>query len=537
VIVEEHDIFGDGVNVAARLEPLAEPGGICVSRVVRDQIRDKLPYAFEDRGEQSVKNIVRPVRVYALRPETIAELPVAGAPVAVYRRRRSIVAPIVAVSAAVLVIAVAAWWVWPATRSPPSSAVAAASSVAQPLVAPRLSIVVLPFANLSNDPDQQYFADGVTEDLTTDLSRIEDMLVISRSTAFTYKDKPVNAKQVGRELAVRYVLEGSVQRTGAHVRVNAELIDAETDAHRWAERFDGDMRDLFALQNEITSRIAVALNAEVLAAEVARATEDNPDALDYILQGRAALTQPPGLDSYGEAINSFEHALALDPQSVEAKGWLANALVGRVLDLHPSSSWSDLKRAVTLANHALAGSPGSTSAHLAKGQLLRVEGRCDEAIPEFEMVLASNRNSSGALFALGECKLLTGSIDEVIPLEEQAIRLGPRDPYVFNRYLVIGKVHLLQSHIEEAIAWLERAGIGNPGSPWPYLWLTSAFALKGETDRAAAELAEARRMLGEGSFPSLAQIKAHGYWGVPKIHALYEATYFAGLRKAGMPEE
>jgi adenylate cyclase len=537
VIAEPDDIYGDGVNVAARLEALAEPGGICVSRVVRDQIRDKLPYPFEDRGEQSVKNIARSVRVYALRPEAIAELPVASVPIAVPRRRRSVVAPIAAAVGAVLVIAVIGWWVWPATRPSTSPTVAAATSVAQPLVAPRLSIVVLPFANLSNDPEQQYFADAITEDLTTDLSRIEDMFVISRSTAFTYRNKPVNAKQIGRELGVRYVLEGSVQRSDKHVRVNAQLINAETDAHLWAERFDRDIGDLLALQNEITGRIAVALNVEVLAAEVARATENNPDAFDYILQGRAALAQPPGLDSYGEAINSFEHALALDPQSVEAEGRLANALVGRVLDLHPSSSWSDLKRAETLANQALAESPGSMPAHLAKGQLLRVEGRCDEAIPEFEMVIASNRNSSGALFALGECKLLTGSIDEAIPLEEQAVRLGPRDPYVFNCYLVIGKVHLLQSRIEEAIVWLERARIGNRGSPWPYLWLASAYALKGETDRAAAELAEARRLLGEVSVLTIAQVTAHGYWGVPKIRALYEATYLAGLRKAGMPEE
>src|SRR6202047_3508434 len=474
VIAEEHDIFGDGVNVAARLEALAEPGGICISRVVRDQIRDKLPYPFEDRGEQSVKNIARPVRVFALRGEAVAGLPASSAPLAT-----------------------------PVSQSPR---------------APRLSIVVLPFANLSNDPDQGYFADGITEDLTTDLSRIADMLVISRNSAFTYKDKPVNATQIGRELGVRYVLEGSVRRSANQVRVNAQLIDAETAAHLWAERFDRDTGDLFALQDAITRGIAVALNVAVLAAEVARATENNPDAVDYILQGRAALTQPPGLDSSGEAINSFEHALALDPQSDEAKAWLANALVGRVLDLHPSSSWSDLKRAETLANQALAGSPGNPPAHIAQGQLLRVEGDCDKAIPEFEMVIASNRNSSGALFALGECKLLTGSINEAIPLEEQAVRLGPRDPYVFNRYLVIGKVHLLQSRIEEGIVWLERARIGNPGSPWPYLWLASAYALKGETDRAADELDQARRLLGEGPFPSIAQMKAPGYWGVPKIH-------------------
>jgi TolB-like protein len=396
---------------------------------------------------------------------------------------------------------------------------------------------VLPFANLSNDPEQQYFADGITEDLTTDLSRIAHMFVISRNTAFTYRNKPIDTKQIGRELGVRNVLEGSVQRSGNQVRVNAQLIDAGTDAHLWAERFDRDLGDLFVLQNEITGRIAAALNVEVLAAEIARATENNPDTLDYILRGRAASARPPGLDSYEEAIGLFERALALDPQSVEAKGWLANALVGRVLVLHPSSSWSDLKRADTLARQALAASPRSPLAHFVQGQLLRVEGRCDEAIPEFEMVIASDRNSSGALFALGECKLLTGSIDEVIPLEERAVRLGPRDPNVSSRYLVIGKVHLLQSRIGEAIVWLERARIGNPESPWPYAWLAAAYALYGDTDRAAAKLAEARRFLGAASFQSIAQMEAHGYWGVAKIHALFEATYFAGLRKAGMPEE
>jgi adenylate cyclase len=287
VIVEEHDIFGDGVNVAARLEALAAPGGICVSRVVRDQIRDKLAYAVEDRGEQSVKNIRRPVRVYILRPEAAADPPAARVPIVSPRRRPRVVVATVTATAAALVIAVVSWWGWPAIRSsstPPAEfAAAATTSIAQPFAAPRLSIVVLPFVNLGNDPEQQYFAGGITEDLTTDLSRIAGMLVISRNSAFTYKDKPVNARQIGRELGVRYVLEGSVQRSGNRVRVNAQLIDAETDTHLWAERFDRATGDLFALQNEITSRIAVALNVEVLAAEVARATENNPDALDYIL--------------------------------------------------------------------------------------------------------------------------------------------------------------------------------------------------------------------------------------------------------------
>jgi adenylate cyclase len=222
VIVKEHDIFGDGVNVAARLEALAEPGGICISRVVRDQIRDKLPYPFEDKGEQSVKNIARPVRVYALRPEAVVDLPVSGAPIAPPPRRTAIAA-LAAACLTALVIAAVAWWVWPAPRPLPTSATVGSvvAPISQPLAAPRRSIVVLPFTNLSNDPEQQYFADAVTEDLTTDLSRIEHMFVISRNTAFTYRSKPLDAKQIGRELGVRYVLEGSVQRSGNQVRINA----------------------------------------------------------------------------------------------------------------------------------------------------------------------------------------------------------------------------------------------------------------------------------------------------------------------------
>jgi adenylate cyclase len=427
VIVDEHDIFGDGVNVAARLEALAEPGGICVSATVRDHIGDRLPYAFKDMGEQSVKNIARPVRVYALRPETTVHLPAAKVRTASGRRRSTALGPISAIVAAVLLIGFVAWWLWPATKSsnPPAAMVAAAvTPISQPLVAPRLSIVVLPFTNLNSDPEQQYFVDGIAEDLTTDLSRIAHMFVISRNTAFTYRDKPVNAKQIGRELGVRYVLEGSIRRSGNQVRVNVQLIDAVTDTHLWAERFDRDTGDLFALQNDITRQIAIALSSELVSAETAQPTE-HLDALDYILRGRAASNTGVTPESFTQAIDLFEHALALDPRSVEAQSLLALALTGRVLNGMTNTPADDILRADELIGQALAASPRSTLVHFAKGQLLRARKRCAEAIPEFEMVIASNCNSSGALHALGVCKLLTGSIDETIPLEEQAIRLSP----------------------------------------------------------------------------------------------------------------
>ena len=401
---------------------------------------------------------------------------------------------------------------------------------------PRLSIVVLPFTNLSDDRDQQYFADAITEDLTTDLSRIEDMFVISRNTAFTYWNKPVDTKQIGRELGVRYVLEGSVRRSGNRLRINAQLIDAATDAHLWTERFDSDAVDLFSLQNEITSQLANVLGLELIAAEAARPTED-PDALDYILRGRAVLLRPWTPDTCKEAINLFERALALDPQSVEAQMRLAGALVRRVLHLMTDSAAADLARAEALLAQALAASPRSAYAHFVKGHVLRAQERWAEAVLEFETALGLNRNLVWALDYLAGCKLLTGSIEEVIPLEEQAIRLSPRDPDIGWRYSAIGTVHLLQSRTDAAIVWLEKARNAIPASSNFRSRLASAYALRGETERAAAELAEAQRLNGGDLFSSITHLKASRWRVVPKNRALFEATYFAGLRKAGMPEE
>jgi TolB-like protein len=346
VIADGGDIYGDGVNIAARLEGLAPRGGVCVSGSVRDHIGDRLPYAFEDMGEQRVKNIARSVRVYVWHPEGIADLPMTSG---------------------------------------------SSIPLRSPLItAPRLSIVVLPFTNLSDDREQQYFADGITEDLTTDLSRLENMFVISRNTAFTYRNKPVDTKQIGRELGVRYLLEGSVRRSGNRIRVNAQLLDAATDAHLWTERFDRDTSDLFALQNEITSCLANALGVELIAAEAARRTE-HADALDYILRGRAARLRPNSRDVYAEAIRLFEHALALDPKSVEAQSRLAASLASRVLNVMTDSAAADLARAEGLVDQAMATSPRSAYAHLVKGSVLFAQHRWEEAILEYETALALHR--------------------------------------------------------------------------------------------------------------------------------------------------
>jgi TolB-like protein/class 3 adenylate cyclase len=493
VIVEEHDIFGDGVNVAARLEALAEPGGICVSRVVRDQVRDKLNFGFQDMGEQGVKNIARPVRAYVWHPGSSAALPTP-------------------------------------TASP-------TTSISPAVGAPRLSIVVLPFSNLSDDREQQYFADGITEDLTTDLSRIADMFVISRNTAFTYRNKVVDTKQIGRELGVRYVLEGSVRRLGNQLRVSAQLIDATTSAHLWADRFDRDTGDLFALQNEITSCLANALGVELIAVEAARSTE-HPDALDYILRARAASVKPPSRETRAEQIAMYERALALDPKSIEAQSRLAITLAGRVLGDMTDTAELDIVRAEGLVAQALAASPRTPLPHYAKGHVLRAQRRYAEAIPEYETVLALDRNFVSALHGLGQCKLITGPIEETIPLVERAIQLSPRDPGLGFWYQQIGQAHLLQSRTDEAILWLEKACNYIPAHSLIRADLASAYALHGETERAAAELAEARRLSSDDRFLSIARFNsAYRIPWEPKYRALVEATYRAGLRKAGMPEE
>jgi TolB-like protein/class 3 adenylate cyclase/Tfp pilus assembly protein PilF len=513
VIAEDGDIFGDGVNVAARLEALAEPGGICVSGVVRDQIRGKLPYPLDDRGEQNVKNIALPVRVYEMRPETIADLPAPGIPVAAPHRPaagRAIIAA--AAVAAVLIAAGGAWWLWPATKSSPTPAVAATTSMAQPPTAPRLSIVVLPFANRSNDPDQQYFADGITDDLTTDLSRIANSVVISPNTAFTYRNKPVDTKQIGHDLGVRYVLEGSVRRSGNKVRVNAQLIDAETDAHLWVEQFDGDLSDLFALQNEITSRIAIELNVELSRREASRPTE-NPDALDHLLRARAQYWKGPNRDQVLQTLSLYERALTFDPHSVEAQSQVANNLAVRAGQGWSDTPAADFQRAEELIAQALAASPRDWLAHYAKGAVLRWQGRCEEAILELETAFELNPNWLNSLDQLAWCKLMTGSIDAAIPLEERAIRLSPHDPAIANFYNRIGLVHLLKSQFDEAISWHERARSANPASYFPHAYLAAEYALKGELARASIELAEARRLVGDARLSSIARVEAAGTLG------------------------
>jgi adenylate cyclase len=434
-----------------------------------------------------------------------------------------------------LVIAGIAWWRWPAPVSP-AAGIPIVAATPQPFVAPRLSIVVLPFANLSKDPDQQYFADAITEDLMTDLSRIPGMLVISRNTAFTYKNKPIDSKQLGHELGVRYLLEGSVQRSGDQLRVSAKLIAAETGAQLWVERFDRDIGDLFELQNEITRQIAVALDTELIVAEAARPTEV-PDAVDYILRGRAAQAKGSLPAWYAEAVGWYERALALDPTSTEAQSRLALALIGRVFDGMTDTATADIERAKRLLEQALSSSPRDPLAHFIKGRLLKLNRRCEDAIPEFEIAAASNPNWISAIKQIADCKFLTGAGDRVLPLYEQIIRLSPRDPLLAWVYHWIGIVHLFQSRPDEAKLWFEKSVTAHPAIAPPHYGLAVVYGNKGELARAAAELAEARKRDSTDRYLTIAHSKANGDLNTPALRTQFEEIWVAGLRKAGKPEE
>ncbi len=437
-VVEEADgdLMGDGVNIAARLEGICEPGGVCLSDDAYRQVRDRLPHEFVDLGEKQLKNIARPVRAYALRPAAIgaAQVPNPAAPLAT--RTGGVTAVQTALAAALALALLVAGWLgsqtWSTPREPSLSVAAVDDKLA---TAPRLSIVVLPFENLSGDKEQDYFADGITDDLTTDLSHLPDSFVIARGTAFTFKGKAVDAKEIGRELGVRYVLEGSVRRVGENITVNAQLISTETGAHVWADRFDGERSKLGELQVEFVARLANSLGVELVKAEALRAMRErpnNPDAVDLSMRGRA--------DAYGAPASSkarvdarvglFERALELDPQLVPAMVGLARTLVTRVSLHHSVDPKSDIARAQDWAERAVIAEPDSSAAHMAKAWVFFAERQWAQAIAEAETAINDDPNNADAHTAYNFWNVFLGRAEDGFSGLETAFRLSPRDPQV-----------------------------------------------------------------------------------------------------------
>ncbi len=433
VIIEPHDIFGDGVNIAARLESIAEPGSICISSSAYDQVQSKVGVEFADLGEQNLKNIDRPIRAYAVVQQG-------------------------------------------------SSRLAASAERARPnaLSSPHLSIVVLPFANLSADPEQDYFVDGVTESLTTDLSRIRGSFVIGRHTAFTYKGEARDLKKIGRELNVRYVLEGSVQRSGKRFRVNVQLIDAQTANHIWAERFDKPVAELFDTQDEIVSLLANALNAQLIEAEARRAQHSMlPDATDLAFQGFSWSYKGPTLEYVAQARGFFERALEIDPRNIRALVGMARVHLAMGAAMLAEDRAAHFSAAEANAIKALSLAPDYPWAHLALGGSQIFTNRAARGIAEFEEVLRLDRNSADAHAYTGLAKVFLGRAAETEAHVVEAFRLSPRDIAAYQWMHILGTAKMQLGLNAEAVAWLRRSIEANRNFPLTHFVL--AAALSGRT--------------------------------------------------------
>jgi len=409
-----------------------------------------------------------------------------------------------------------------------------------PAEAARLSIVVLPFANLSGDPSQDYFADGITEDLTTDLSRIRNSFVIARNTAFTYKGKSIDAKEIGKELGVRYVLEGSVRRDQDRVRVNAQLIDAHGGAHLWADQFDTTRVNLLQMQDEIVARLANALGFELVKAETQRsALSTNPDAMDLAMRCTAAVRKAGYLGKEAEpGYRLCEQALDADPNNVYALLTLSSKFYLPVILNLSADPRADRKRADELVSRALVVDANSSAAHFIKGQVLRTEMRFDDAIAGYERALALDPNNAYAVAGLGETYITLGQYEKAIEFEDKAIRLSPHDPALSFWYWDKSIDYFGLQQYDQAIEWARRSIAINPNFAHPHGILAAALALTGhEADaRDALERYTALR-----KFKSIAAAKAAlpPPSADPRAASLdrLNARIIEGLRKAGMPEE
>jgi TolB-like protein/class 3 adenylate cyclase len=522
LLIEGDDILGDGVNIASRLESIAAPGGVCVSGAAFDHVRGKIDADFIDLGERQLKNIARPVRVHALAADDVARAS-ASAPAKAAARRRIPPPALLAGAALVLVIATGATYRWFAV-SP--------AFVTTDAEAKHLSIVVLPFTNLSNDPAQDYFADGVTENLTSDLSRIRDSFVIARNTAFTYKGKNADAKAIGKELGVRYVLEGSVQRDKNRVRVNAELIDAESGAHLWADRFEQDVADLFELQDQVVARLGNALGFELVKAEAEKSAHaKNPDAIDLAMRGWAMMwrsyRQPmeEKQKSHAAALALFDRALALDSDDADALAGDAFTYMAFRIFGWPTAEADFDAKVIGQADRAIALAPDNMRAYLAKSYYLTITNRASDALRAADSGLAINPNYAPLLDARVTAETALGRYEQAKADAQQAMRLSPRDPEMATRHLNLGLAEIGLGRFDAAVVEFQNAIDAGDHSFIPDVNLAAAYALEGKPEETKSALAEARRLNPDLTVKWLAD------------HAPNVPPLFEGVRKAGLAEQ
>jgi adenylate cyclase len=513
VIVEGPRLYGDGVNIAARLESLAEAGGVCLSGPAYDQVEGKLPLTYDFLGEHSVKNIARPVRVYRLRltPGT-GPAPEAGSAPRSARRRRVVVG---AIGLLLLAGIGAGWWWWRVS----------VSSGRLPLP-DRPSVAVLPFTNLSQDPAQEYFSDGVTEDLITGLSKVSGLFVIARNSVFTYKGKPVKIRDVGRDLGVRYVLEGGVQRSGSRVRITAQLVDAGTGYHVWAERYDREVRDIFAVQDEVTRRIVRALAVKLSAVEQGRLARPaaDPEAYDLVLRGEEERRRTTR-ESNAEARRLFVKALDLDPEFARAYAGLSWAHLQSWQFLW-SADPETLERARELAERAISLDDTMASGHALLAQIYLWKKQHDRAIAEAERAIGVAPNNADGYETLAEVLGWIGRPQESLKAIQHAMRLNPHYPFFY--LWTLGHAYYLAKRPAEAVDALTRLLALNPNFVAAHAYLGVLYAEMGRDKEARAAWDQAQRI---GSGASLASIGQRVPYQRPEdLDRLLTAARKAGLR-------
>jgi adenylate cyclase len=520
-VVEEADgdLMGDGVNIAARLEGIAKPGAICLSEDAYRQVSGRLDMAVTDLGQTELKNIERPIRVYSLQVGVPAQAKPATEAKPAEPKKRWALTPLIAGIVALIVIAGGAWYFVAGNRI---------ATTPPPAEAAHLSIVVLPFTNLSGDPAQDYFADGVTENLTTDLSRIHDSFVIARNTAFAYKGKPIDAKQIGKELGVRYVLEGSVQRDQNRVRVNAQLIDTESGAHLWAERFEEDMADLFKLQDQIVMRLANTLNSALIKAEAAKgARSTNPDANDLVMRGLALMNEPNLQPSKDHAARTlFEQALAIDPNNAAAIAGVAETYFTEFLFGWGKSETDYDAKILGLADRAITLAPDYYRPYEFKSVYLSISHRSDETVSAASAGLAVNPNQPNLYAARATGEISLGHFDQAKSDVQQAIRLSPHDPFKTIWDTNLGDIEIGAGRPEAAIVEYRKSLDAGDHTYWNYANLAASYALLGKMEEAKPFVAETLRV--NPSF-TIKWFREHVPYDLP--------TRDEGLRKAGFAEE
>ncbi len=478
VVEEEDRIYGDGVNIAARVEGLAEAGGICISGRVYDQVENKLDLKCEFLGEQKVKNITRPVRVYQVRTESNA----------------------------------------------------AVSELSRTLELPdKPSIAVLPFDNMSGDSEQEYFTDGITEDIITALSRFRWFFVIARNSTFTYKGKAVHVKQVAQDLGVRYVLEGSVRKAGNRVRITAQLIDASTGHHVWAERYDRDLEDIFAVQDEITENIVTSVGPEFFSAEMQRAQRKEVrslDAWDYVMRASSHHSRYTRKD-VAEAQRLLRKAIELDPMSAEAFCLLAFTHLMQVQFGWSESVVQSINEATKAAQSAVAIDDRDAWAHTALGMVDLISKRYDNAVRRLERAIALNPNLANAYGGLGQALALAGEYNGAVTQINKAIRLSPRDPFMVYWFGHLGLASFVEERYEDACDWGSKAIQENPRFPGGHRLLASSYGQLGKVKEAATELKELLLLM-----PGMTADDVRRQ--VPFRKPRDMERYIDGLRKAGL---